>query len=302
MPHGALRGRLRIGGWIIFIAVFILSVCWVVESSQAFKDCVKQTKYDHGYESLHKDGPTVRRFLVVGSLNIACAGDFADKKQGPLTAIATVIISIFTIILVAVTGRQAKLTGDSVRIAEKALTEVERAFVFIDGFSDELSLKADSMQIGEIAFYKKTGDDPELFLTRFAAHPRWKNSRNTPTKNMKIQVDWQNFGARPPTQFPPPYTKIPDFLFIGPNAIELSEGKDMSRAPQALIDFEIENPVRGPPLILIWGRAEYEDVFGHPHFVEWCYRLRLERHDGKRIRAHFIQWGEYNRTDGPQKN
>jgi hypothetical protein len=51
------------------------------------------------------------------------------------------------------------------------------------------------------------------------------------------------------------------------------------------------------PLILIWGRADYDDVFGKHHFVEWCYRLRFERHKGERMSAGFIQWGEHNRSD-----
>ena len=50
-------------------------------------------------------------------------------------------------------------------------------------------------------------------------------------------------------------------------------------------------------MIFIYGRADYDDVFGHHHFVQWCYTLRFERHQGEKVRASFIQWGEYNRTD-----
>jgi hypothetical protein len=57
------------------------------------------------------------------------------------------------------------------------------------------------------------------------------------------------------------------------------------------------NPIGLEPPVLIWGRADYEDIFGRSHFVEWCHRLRLDRHDGKNMRAGFIQWGDYNRSD-----
>jgi hypothetical protein len=48
-----------------------------------------------------------------------------------ITAAATASIAIFTIVLVLVTNRQAVLTKRSVRIAERALTELERPYLFI---------------------------------------------------------------------------------------------------------------------------------------------------------------------------
>jgi hypothetical protein len=56
-------------------------------------------------------------------------------------------------------------------------------------------------------------------------------------------------------------------------------------------------PVGDEPPVFIWGRADYDDIFGSHHFIEWCYRLRFERHTGERMSAGFIQWGDYNRSD-----
>jgi hypothetical protein len=55
------------------------------------------------------------------------------------------------------------------------------------------------------------------------------------------------------------------------------------------------------PMVWIWGRADYEDIFGMKHFVEWCYQPRFDAHDGKRLRVTFIQWGDNNRTDDSTK-
>lgn len=52
-------------------------------------------------------------------------GHFLDDHNGAVSAAATVVIAILTVVLVIVTNRQAKLTGASVRIAEKALVELE---------------------------------------------------------------------------------------------------------------------------------------------------------------------------------
>ncbi|MGO9459647.1 MAG: hypothetical protein ACLP1W_05925, partial [Rhodomicrobium sp.] len=81
-----------------------------------------------------------------------------------------------------------------------------------------------------------------------------------------------------------------------PNAVEPSGVIEIPPA-QALINYGAWGCSGPEPKIFIWGRADYEDIFGEPHFVEWCYQLRFERYEGKKVRASFIQWNEYNRTD-----
>jgi hypothetical protein len=65
---------------------------------------------------------------------------------------------------------------------------------------------------------------------------------------------------------------------------------------QAIINASWK-PAEEPPQILIWGRADYEDIFGQKHFVEWCHELRFSRTGGERMRPSTIQFGKYNRTD-----
>jgi hypothetical protein len=78
--------------------------------------------------------------------------------------------------------------------------------------------------------------------------------------------------------------------------VDLSSIVEIPSAGQ-LIDWEMSGRIGDPPEFFIWGRAVYEDIFGREHFVEWCRQLRFDRHDGKTLRASFIQRGEYNRTD-----
>jgi hypothetical protein len=51
------------------------------------------------------------------------------------------------------------------------------------------------------------------------------------------------------------------------------------------------------PSIIVWGRANYLDIFDKPHFTEWCYRIDFSCPDGKKLSPSFSQLGEYNRTD-----
>jgi hypothetical protein len=58
-------------------------------------------------------------------------GRFIDVHNGAVTAIATITIAFFTIVLVLVTGRQARLTRRVANISERALTRLERPFVVV---------------------------------------------------------------------------------------------------------------------------------------------------------------------------
>jgi hypothetical protein len=196
-------------------------------------------------------------------------------------------------------GRAWKEAQRSAKTAEKALVSIERAFVFLDGFDVELTTAADSKSVNLAKLPPHFADDPDLFITRFAVLPRWKNSGNTPTKKMTIQANAgaARFGLDPNRPFEPIYDYGRERLAfaLGPGATETSNELELPGAGE-IISHSF-SPVGDPPLYLIWGRAEYADVFGNQHFVEWCYRLRFERHDGKALRAHFIQWGNYNRTE-----
>ena len=197
----------------------------------------------------------------------------------------------------ATAARDAALAGvKSNEISRETFESSERAFVFIDGFDIELTSRADALEPASIERRALEGRDPRLQITRFAAQPKWKNGGNTPTRNMRFRTNWTHSPGPLPSQNFDDYGTQPSPFFIAPRAIEPSEFVDMSAAPQVLVDYQLR-PIGNEPLVIIWGRADYEDVFGRAHFIEWCYRLRLEQHDGKNMRAHFIQWGLYNRTD-----
>jgi hypothetical protein len=116
--------------------------------------------------------------------------------------------------------------------------------------------------------------------------------RKPPTRKLTIQINWRG----PAGPIPPDYIyKDKKPFFLAPHAVEPSEFIEMPGV-QVVIDYAITS-LGAEPMIFIWGRADYEDIFEQPHFTEWYYQLRLERHKGKEMGANFIQWGDYNRTD-----
>ena len=86
------------------------------------------------------------------------------------TAAATVVIAIFTIVLACVTRTQARLSRD-------ALIHRDRAFVFVT----TINLSPERDENGAIVSF--------IFLVE------WKNSGNTPTKNMFYRDTMGSFDA-----------------------------------------------------------------------------------------------------------
>lgn len=180
--------------------------------------------------------------------------------------------------------------------AKEALATAERAFVFIDGFNFELSTAADdeTRDFSHLRpFYQR---NPGIWITRFAAQPKWRNGGNTPTTRLTVQCDWRLFREGIPPDFDYPYREQPAAFLLPPRAMEISPILIIPPA-MALVEWE-NNPVGIQPIILIWGRADYRDVFDKSHFIQWCYWLRFSRPiPAERMGAQFIQWGPYNRTD-----
>jgi len=187
------------------------------------------------------------------------------------------------------------------RTEERNFRAAERAFIFIDGFNVELATALDSEPSGRDLtwlppFYQQ---EPGLWISRFAAQPRWKNGGNTPTNQLTIQTDWRLFSEGIPVEFDFPYRSGPTASFLAPRAIEPTPYLEILPA-QTIIAWE-QNPATVEPIILIWGRADYLDVFDARHSIEWCYKLRFSRpRRNERMAAQFIQWGPYNRTDSAQ--
>jgi hypothetical protein len=209
-----------------------------------------------------------------------------DTHNGLIAALAGIAVAFFTFTLKRSTDRLWKSGRD-------ALEKVERAFIFLDGFNCELTLASDQTITPLEHLPERYKLDPDLFITRFAVQPRWKNGGNTPTRNMRIQVHSRGpSGPIPPEYL---YRDAPVNFFLAPKAVEASNIIEIPEV-KSLVDYGL-NPVGAEPMVFIWGRADYEDIFEHKHFIEWCYHIRLERHRRERMQAGFIQWGDYNRTD-----
>ncbi|HEY7246953.1 MAG TPA: hypothetical protein VH678_24025 [Xanthobacteraceae bacterium] len=167
-----------------------------------------------------------------------------------VSAIATAAIAVFTIVLVWVTSRQARLTKEAL-IADK------RAFVFAKNIFPVWELD------------RQTGE----YNWRF--RPVWENSGDTPTKGMTLYVDCELRNTILPQGFDFTRTTIPAGPgMLGPRAT--STGGAAPHYPVAAITpTDIVDIQAGKKFLYLWGWVRYWDVFPKTpqHITRFCWQI-----------------------------
>jgi hypothetical protein len=114
---------------------------------------------------------------------------------------------------------------------------------------------------------------------------------------MRINISFRGPDGSLPPDFPYKYGGDSQPFFLAPKASAFSEPLQIPAGHVNAIIANVNAGFGGVPKMFIWGRADYFDVFDKPHFVEWCFRIRFDRHDGKNLMVRFLHYGEHNRSD-----
>jgi hypothetical protein len=105
------------------VGILVVSLClwWFVEASDNFRDCIENAQYKTAQTSNYKK---ISDVPITINMRANCWGHYVnDYGSGT--------VAIFTIVLAGSTIGLWLVTSNSVRIAEKTLTELERPYLFI---------------------------------------------------------------------------------------------------------------------------------------------------------------------------
>jgi len=273
----------RVLGWSLGI-LLIWSLFILRNDSTTFQQCVSQQAQQEIATQQVKGSASLRVPLLQGRpVELTCTGAFLNGNGPALNAIGTLVIAIFTIVLAIVTNRQAALTKEAL-IADK------RAFVF---------------PIGIQSLWEVIGTE---YHWRFK--PSWKNSGNTPTKNLTTFVQCEIRSSPLPDTFGFDHDMSeagPGFLAPG---IELLGGQAPKMPGSAISPQDILAAQTGKKFIYLWGFAKYSDVFPstRPHTTHFCWLLvfggnptafvpNSEVGSGTALIVNYSQWGHGNYAD-----
>ena len=205
--------------WAVLATIMLGAIFFVIGSTESFQDCEHNQKNKRQYQQLHEKSSVAIKALLRMQLHAACTGRVTHENEGFLTFLVSIFLAGFTGTLWWSTHRLWKAGRD-------ALETTERAFVLIDGFNAELTIYTDLPYTPQELEEFRADHNPSLWLIRFAVQPRWKNAGNTPTRNMRIQVEWRGPGGTPPVDFAYDYhgfKAIPSVFFLAPKAVEPSD-------------------------------------------------------------------------------
>lgn len=149
----------------------------------------------------------------------------------------------------------------SATVIDEALVSAQRAYVFLREF--------------RINLVKNPLNEEIQTCT---VQPIWENTGATPTRNGRGHINWKFFERSIPSEF-----DFPDFDEVGNRVLSYDAYKPLIVGPRAtalapLLDIEPAILKQARDLqgrVLIWGWAEYDEVFGDArrHRTEFCYQL-----------------------------
>jgi hypothetical protein len=153
---GMLRRFLSVTGVVLLVAVLLGLFFVVGTSSRTYEKCqAEETKEQTGAPD---QGAPKAIFLF-----FECEARSADENNGLITAIATTIVSAFTIVLAYSTRYQGRLTREAIKLARDEFNATHRPRIIIH--SVELAYEAPENdegeeRIGASVIYFNVGDTP----------------------------------------------------------------------------------------------------------------------------------------------
>jgi hypothetical protein len=180
-----------------------------------------------------------------------------DSYNGLITAIATICIAWFTLSLRQSTDRLWDAGERQISIARQAMIAGERAFVFATG----------------VAPFWEVDSTTNLYNWRL--RPNWKNSGDTPTKNMTMHSECVLRIAPLPTDFDFNYPTTETGTALIPPNTEAGGGLAPRYPGPAITPQDILDVQAGQKFLYLWGWARYFDVFPDTpqHITRFCWQI-----------------------------
>jgi hypothetical protein len=203
--------------------------------------------------------------------------------------VTDLVIAGFALFVVLISVQQAfwlrravEAADDSTRLVGAALIATQRAYITFREF------RVNVTRLSAI-------ED----IQNATVQPVWENGGTTPARNGRSHVSWKYFVGSIPTDL-----ELADFDETGNRIVTddkylpLAIGpRGLAHSPVIVIDgATIRNVRENQGRLLIWGWAEYDDIFeGSPrHRTEFCYQMNVT---GSLSQSH-IAFSLYKRFNG----
>jgi len=276
---------------VVFGLVLTGAIVWITGSSASFKECIDEGKNAAPYKALHESASHVGRALLRLDLDGVCAGEFTDKNQGSIAALATAALAFFTFTLWRATSGMLASAKEQSGAMERSIAQATLAAKAMQSVADSMAINVSALSETvatnkEIAARQKVLGEMQLraYISvviggaiyqdrenklRFEGRPMLVNDGNTPAN----RVVHKTIAAILPVPLPN------GFVLPEPQSAEAGEGMIGPRQNRILTgivsefvdDGEVASIKRGDGKALyVWGSVNYEDAFRKPRRTDFC--------------------------------
>jgi hypothetical protein len=180
-------------------------------------------------------------------------GAWLDLHAGAITALFTIVLGISTILL-------WKVTAKSAGIAERALTELERAYIFVDKIETNVSRFFSSGLVW------RDGEQTPIFRL-------WAVNFGRTPGNVEFGVILFDVASEMPAQ---PTRLHTTFSNPAAESVEIIIGPDKTygfpwmNSLQTFTNADVENIKKGAASLYCYGYLKYFDIFMKSHTTAFC--------------------------------
>jgi len=220
--------------------------------------------------------------ILLAELRSSNAGE--DAVDVSLLQLEIGVVGIgFVVATLIYTAIAARAAQDAAIIAERTLVADKRAFVFAEGFNS----------------FFESGPKKGEYVWRF--RPIWKNTGDTPTKNLRLHFDGELRSTPLPIGFNFDVASIPPGTgLLGPNSGSMG-GVWPYPGMTPLSISDVEDIIAGRRFLYIWGWVRYLDVFpdSKEHVTRFCWQM-VATGDPRKFKpeAQTVQWGNLHHHEG----
>jgi hypothetical protein len=226
--RSVVRTYWSIGFIFLIAAVFV----WATVTSKPFQQCVSREQQAESAADNHNI-PSL--FIPLGIYR-TCTGRFVIHENAGITALATLIIAIFTVVLVEVSNRQARMT-------QEALIYDKRASIF------------------PMTFDQQFNKDAATGLYEWRLRPLWRNIGATPALQTIQYSSCEIRNSLLPDGFDFAYNPNDVGKGYFPPQSELFGGYSPKQTQAAITAHDIVDSQNNRKFIYLWGFMKYSSVF-----------------------------------------
>lgn len=263
--------RRAVSYWPMLLVV--LSLVWIVGSSESFQDCVQKTHKRTGTQSTQKG---IANIPITLGICRDCLGQFVTDENPAITALATILIAAFTGTLWHATRGMLRASAEQGAAMERSIAQSSRAASAMEEvarrFADNVATvrERSAQQARAYIFtviHQATYQEREKGL-KFSARPAIVNTGHTPA----YKIFHKTRAAILPIPLPDNFSFPLPNKFVGGASLGPQQHFVLTGTVDDFCDdgdvFAIKTGI--DHALYLWGIVSYQDAFGQNQSTKFC--------------------------------